>query len=154
MIALSLHLSLVGTTRYLGNYCTVQRQVCTAGNALTAGGLTKHVLAQVSYFKKRLMFCVAGLDRGFAANATAVTDTEAAIYSLVGAAGGAPTLSYSPSAGFGLTAILQHVALYPTGLLVACRSIMAMTPFVDCVKYVKVTACVWYLYPSSYDASS
>ena len=51
----------------------------------------------MSYFKKRLMFCVAGLDRGFAANKTAVTDTEAAIYSLVGAAGGAPTLSYSPT---------------------------------------------------------
>ncbi len=54
---------------------------------------------QVSYFKKRLMFCVAGLDRGFAANDTAVKDVEAAIYSLVGAAGGAPTLSYAPSTG-------------------------------------------------------
>ena len=53
----------------------------------------------MSYFKKRLMFCVAGLDRGFAANDTAVKDTEAAIYSLVGAAGGAPTLSYAPSTG-------------------------------------------------------
>ncbi|CAL5223976.1 g6587 [Coccomyxa viridis] len=56
----------------------------------------------VSYFKKRLMFCMAGLDRGFAANATAVKDTEAAIYSLVGAAGGAPTLSYqAPEGGNG-----------------------------------------------------
>ena len=53
----------------------------------------------MSYFKKRLMFCVAGLDRGFAANDAAVKDVEAAIYSLVGAAGGAPTLSYAPSTG-------------------------------------------------------
>lgn len=154
MIALSLHLSLVGTTRYLGHRCTEQRRVSDAGNVPTAGGLTKHVVAQVSYFKKRLMFCVAGLDRGFAANAAAVTDTEAAIYSLVGAAGGAPTLSYSPSAGFGPTAAVQHVALYHTGLLVACRTIMAMTPFVDCVQYVKVIACVGYLFPVSQEATS
>ena len=55
--------------------------------------------AQVSFFKKRLMFCVAGLDRGFAANVAAVKDTEAAIYSLVGAAGGAPALSYQTPEG-------------------------------------------------------
>ena len=57
---------------------------------------------QVSFFKKRLMFCVAGLDRGFAANAAAVKDTEAAIYSLVGAAGGAPALSYQAPEGLPL----------------------------------------------------
>lgn len=45
------------------------------------------------------MFCVAGLDRGFAANVAAVKDTEAAIYSLVGAAGGSPALSYQTPEG-------------------------------------------------------
>ena len=66
---------------------------------------------QVSYFKKRLMFCVAGLDRGFAANDTAVKDVEAAIYSLVGAAGGAPTLSYAPSTGGASHPLMPWAAL-------------------------------------------
>ena len=80
------------------------------GKAVCASGLRckaiESMLAQVSYFKKRLMFCMAGLDRGFAANATAVKDTEAAIYSLVGAAGGAPTLSYQAPEGAGLAAVM------------------------------------------------
>ena len=136
-------------TCYLGHHCAEQRRVCNAGYDPIVGRLTKHVLAQVSYFKKRLMFCVAGLDRGFAANAAAVTDTEAAIYSLVGAAGGAPTLSYSTSAGLGPTALIQHVALYHTGLFAACRTFVAMTPFVAGVDYMKVPSYVWYLYPPS-----
>lgn len=52
---------------------------------------------EVGYFKKRLMYCVAGLDRGFAANDSAELAVEAAIYSLVGAAGGAPELTWTAS---------------------------------------------------------
>lgn len=57
-----------------------------------------HARQEVGYFKKRLMYCVAGLDRGFAANDGAELAVEAAIYSLVGAAGGAPELSWTASA--------------------------------------------------------
>ncbi len=53
---------------------------------------------QVSYQKKRLLFSVAGLDRGFAANAAAELAVETAIYSLVGAAGGSPPLTWTSSA--------------------------------------------------------
>ena len=48
--------------------------------------------------KKRLLFSVAGLDRGFAANAGAELAVETAIYSLVGAAGGSTPLTWTPSA--------------------------------------------------------
>ena len=44
------------------------------------------------------MYCVAGLDRGFAANHNAELAVEAAIYSLVGAAGGSPALTWTASA--------------------------------------------------------
>jgi hypothetical protein len=44
------------------------------------------------------MYCVAGLDRGFAANHSAELAVEAAIYSLVGAAGGSPALTWTASA--------------------------------------------------------
>ena len=59
------------------------------------------------------MFCVAGLDRGFAANAAAVKDTEAAIYSLVGAAGGAPQLSYQMPEGVSLAAVKCSRMIFP-----------------------------------------
>lgn len=54
--------------------------------------------AQVSHQKKWLLFSVAGLDRGFAANASAELAVETAIYSLVGAAGGSPPLTWTSSA--------------------------------------------------------
>ena len=53
---------------------------------------------EVGFYKKRLIYSVAGLDRGFAANKGAVLAVEGAIYSLVGAAGGSPTLTWTPSA--------------------------------------------------------
>lgn len=51
----------------------------------------------MDYLKKRLLFSVAGLDRGFAANESAALAVETAIYSLVGAAGGSPPLTWSSS---------------------------------------------------------
>lgn len=51
----------------------------------------------MGYYKKRLMYSVAGLDRGFAANASAVLGVEGAIYALVGAAGGSPALTWTAS---------------------------------------------------------
>lgn len=55
-------------------------------------------MQEVGFYKKRLIYSVAGLDRGFAANKGAVAAVEGAIYSLVGAAGGSPALTWTPSA--------------------------------------------------------
>jgi hypothetical protein len=53
---------------------------------------------QIDYLKKRLLYSVAGLDRGFAANSGAQLVVETAIYSLVGAAGGSPNLTWTVGA--------------------------------------------------------
>ena len=42
-------------------------------------------MVQVKYFKQLLLYCVAGLDRGFAANDTANEEVERAVSSLQGA---------------------------------------------------------------------
>ena len=47
--------------------------------------LTHGLLSQVAYFKLRLMYVLAGLDRGFAANGNAAEEVETSVYSLTSA---------------------------------------------------------------------
>ncbi len=55
--------------------------------------------AQVEYAKLRLMCCVAGLDRGFAASKAAAREVEAAVQALVSAGGPVDLLAASGEPG-------------------------------------------------------
>ena len=52
-------------------------------------------LMQVGYYKKRLLYCIAGLDRGFAANKLAATTVEGAVDSLITEVGAPVILGWS-----------------------------------------------------------
>ena len=47
--------------------------------------LTCFSTGQVDYYKRRLLYVVAGLDRGFAANGNAAAEVEASVFSLTSA---------------------------------------------------------------------
>ncbi len=55
--------------------------------------------AQAEYAKLRLMCCVAGLDRGFAASKAAAREVEAAVQALVSAGGPVDLLAASGEPG-------------------------------------------------------